>query len=68
MAAIERARELASAAELMICVGSSLEVFPAAGLPELTLAHGGDIAMVTTERPPTTATPRSSSTATSPSS
>ena len=29
------------AADLMICVGSSLEVFPAAGLPELTLAHGG---------------------------
>jgi NAD-dependent deacetylase len=47
VAAIERARELASAADLMICVGSSLEVFPAAGLPELTLAHGGDIALVT---------------------
>jgi len=47
VAAIERARELASAADLMICVGSSLEVFPAAGLPELTLAHGGEIALVT---------------------
>ncbi len=31
----------------MICIGSSLEVFPAAGLPELTLAHGGDVALVT---------------------
>ena len=31
----------------MICVGSSLEVFPAAGLPELTLAGGGEVALVT---------------------
>jgi len=45
--AIERARSLATSADLMICVGSSLEVFPAAGLPELTLAHGGDIALIT---------------------
>jgi len=45
--AIERARELAQAADLMICVGSSLEVFPAAGLPELTLASGGEVALVT---------------------
>jgi NAD-dependent protein deacetylase/lipoamidase len=45
--AIERARRLAHGADLMICVGSSLEVFPAAGLPELTLASGGDIALVT---------------------
>jgi len=45
--AIERARELAESAELMICVGSSLEVFPAAGLPELTLARGGKVALVT---------------------
>jgi NAD-dependent deacetylase len=47
VAAIERARELASEAELMLCIGSSLEVFPAAGLPELTLAAGGRIAIVT---------------------
>jgi NAD-dependent deacetylase len=47
VAAIERARELAEAAELMICIGSSLEVFPAAGLPELTLASGGAVAIVT---------------------
>lgn len=45
--AIERARELAQAADLMICAGSSLEVFPAAGLPELTLAAGGSVAIVT---------------------
>ena len=45
--AIQRARELAESADLMLCVGSSLEVFPAAGLPELTLAHGGSIAVLT---------------------
>jgi len=45
--AIERARVLAERAELMLCVGSSLEVFPAAGLPELTLAAGGQVAIVT---------------------
>ena len=47
VAAIERARELAERAELMICIGSSLEVFPAAGLPELTLASGGAVAIAT---------------------
>jgi NAD-dependent deacetylase len=47
VAAIERARALAAAADLMLCVGSSLEVFPAAGLPELTLANGGRISVIT---------------------
>jgi NAD-dependent deacetylase len=46
-AAIDRARELAGGADLMLCIGSSLEVFPAAGLPELTLAAGGEVAIVT---------------------
>ena len=50
--AIERARVLAEGAELMICVGSSLEVFPAAGLPELTLANGGAVAIVTKSSTP----------------
>jgi NAD-dependent deacetylase len=45
--AIERARALAASADLMLCIGSSLEVFPAAGLPELTLANGGRIAILT---------------------
>lgn len=45
--AIERARDLAESAELMICIGSSLEVFPAAGLPELTLRAGGSVAIIT---------------------
>ena len=57
------------AADLMICVGSSLEVFPVAGLPELTLAHGGERGAGHDQgRRPTTATPRSSSTATWPTS
>jgi NAD-dependent deacetylase len=51
-AAIERARELAEGADLMLCVGSSLEVFPVAGLPELTLAAGGDVAILTQSATP----------------
>jgi NAD-dependent deacetylase len=47
VAAIERAGALAEAAELMICVGSSLVVHPVAGLPALTLEHGGRLAIVT---------------------
>lgn len=46
-AAMARAQELAEAAELMLCVGSSLAVYPVAGLPELTLAGGGRLAIVT---------------------
>ena len=34
-------------ADLMLCIGSSLEVYPAAGLPETTLAAGGQIAILT---------------------
>lgn len=45
--AIERATELAEAADLMLCVGSSLAVHPVAGLPQLTLSGGGRLAIVT---------------------
>jgi NAD-dependent deacetylase len=45
--AMNEARELATDADLMLCVGSSLEVYPVAGLPELTLAAGGSIAVLT---------------------
>jgi NAD-dependent deacetylase len=51
-AAMNEARELAANAELMLCVGSSLEVYPVAGLPELTLAAGGSVAIVTQGRTP----------------
>ena len=45
--AMARAQELAEAADLMLCVGSSLAVHPAAGLPGLTLERGGALAIVT---------------------
>ncbi len=45
--AMAEAQELAAEADLMICVGSSLTVYPVAGLPELTLAGGGKLAIVT---------------------
>jgi len=45
--AMQRAQALAAEADLMLCVGSSLVVHPAAALPELTLANGGALAIVT---------------------
>ena len=45
-AAIDRATELAERAALLLVVGSSLEVWPVAGLPEATLAHGGKLTIV----------------------
>jgi NAD-dependent deacetylase len=46
-AAIERAYALAASADLLLCVGSSLEVWPVAELPQVTLEGGGDLAIVT---------------------
>ncbi len=46
-AAMRQAQELAAAADLMLCIGSSLIVHPVAGLPEVTLACGGQLAIVT---------------------
>jgi NAD-dependent deacetylase len=45
--AMRRAQEMATEAELMLCVGSSLIVHPVAGLPGVTLASGGRLAIVT---------------------
>jgi NAD-dependent protein deacetylase/lipoamidase len=45
--AIMRAEALAAEADLMLCIGSSLEVYPVAGLPETTLAAGGQIVILT---------------------
>ncbi len=50
--AMARAEELCAAADLLLCVGSSLEVHPVAGLPQLTLARGGRIAIVTKSSTP----------------
>jgi NAD-dependent deacetylase len=46
-AAMAEAHALAQEADLMICVGSSLEVFPVATLPGLTLEGGGRLVLVT---------------------
>ena len=46
-AAMSEAQELALEADLMVCVGSSLEVYPVAGLPAITHGGGGRIALVT---------------------
>jgi NAD-dependent deacetylase len=45
--AMARAQQLAERAELMLCVGSSLAVYPVASLPQLTLESGGRLAIVT---------------------
>jgi len=45
-AAIERAKRLATEAGLLLVVGSSLEVYPVAGLPLETLGNGGALAIV----------------------
>ena len=50
--AIDRATALAQGAELLLVVGTSLEVWPVAGLPEETLAHGGRLAIVNRDPTP----------------
>ncbi len=45
--AMTRASALAAGADVMLCVGSSLEVWPVAELPEITLTAGGAVAIVT---------------------
>jgi len=45
-AAIDRAVRLSAEARLFLVVGSSLEVYPVAGLPLETLARGGKLAIV----------------------
>jgi NAD-dependent deacetylase len=51
-AAIDRATALAQEAALLLVVGSSLEVWPVAGLPEETLRHGGLLAIVNRDSTP----------------
>ncbi len=46
-AALERAFTLAAGADVLLCVGSSLEVYPIAQLPALTRQAGGAVAIVT---------------------
>jgi NAD-dependent deacetylase len=44
--AIDRAFELAEAADVLLVVGSTLEVYPVAGMPDATLSAGGALAIV----------------------
>lgn len=52
VAALERATELARGAALLLVVGSSLEVWPVAGLPRETVLHGGELAIVNRDPTP----------------
>jgi NAD-dependent deacetylase len=45
--ALTEAQDLAMTADLMLCVGSSLEVYPVAGLPAMTKGAGGRLALIT---------------------
>jgi NAD-dependent protein deacetylase/lipoamidase len=45
--AMAEAEALAARADLMLCIGSSLEVYPVAGLPSVTLRTGGGLAIIT---------------------
>jgi NAD-dependent deacetylase len=45
--ALDRAERLAAGADVMLCIGSSLEVYPVAQLPAATLASGGELAILT---------------------
>ncbi len=49
---IFEAQQLASAADLMLCIGSSLVVQPVASLPALTAQSGGKIAIITKSETP----------------
>lgn len=49
---IDRATELAQNAALLLVVGTSLEVWPVAGLPEATLVHRGRLAIVNRDPTP----------------
>jgi NAD-dependent deacetylase len=44
---LRKAVELATMADVILCIGSSLEVQPAAGLPVMTKQAGGTIAIFT---------------------
>jgi NAD-dependent deacetylase len=45
--AMEEAHALCGGADVLLCVGTSLEVYPVAGLPEVTRRAGGTLAIVT---------------------
>jgi NAD-dependent deacetylase len=50
--ALGRASALAQGADLLLAIGTSLEVHPVAALPDLTLASGGRLAVITRSTTP----------------
>ena len=50
--ALQEAQSLTMAADLVLIVGSSLQVYPAAGIPRLALEHGAELAIVNAEPTP----------------
>jgi len=52
MPALRDARALAMAADVVLIVGSSLQVYPAAGIPRLAREHGADLIIVNAEPTP----------------
>jgi NAD-dependent deacetylase len=48
-AALIRAEHAASACDLMLAIGSSLTVFPAAGLPQLARQQGAQLVIINNE-------------------
>lgn len=52
VAALERAEQLAAGADVLLCIGSSLVVYPVAELPRTTLRHRGRVAILTTSETP----------------
>ena len=50
--ALEEAFTLAAGADVLLCIGSSLEVYPIAQLPALTRQAGGDVAIITAGETP----------------
>lgn len=52
MDALHEAQSLAMAADLVLIVGSSLQVYPAAGIPRLALEHGAELGIVNAEPTP----------------
>jgi NAD-dependent deacetylase len=52
IAALRDAQALAMAADVVLVVGSSLQVYPAAGIPRLAREHGAEICIVNAEPTP----------------
>jgi NAD-dependent deacetylase len=50
--AMASASAFAAGADVLLCIGSSLEVYPVAQLPQITLAAGGKVVLVTKGRTP----------------